>query len=126
MSVLEKDMTLEKMGVAVADFSEATVRSLSAARQEPEWMLELRLEAWRTFEALPWPKATDEAWRRTRLTGFDLKKFAPVVLDGNHKTAVNEVIPAGTGRYVLGRQLGFSRWRGDQSRWQRRRWLHKA
>src|SRR5690606_29108356 len=37
------------------------------------------LQAWRTFESLPWPKPTDEAWRRTRLTGFMLEQFQPVV-----------------------------------------------
>ena len=77
---------------AVAGFSEATVRALSAARQEPEWMLDLRLQAWQTFSALPWPKPTDEAWRRTRLTGFDLEKFTPVVLDGNSQAPVNELM----------------------------------
>ena len=40
-------------------------------------MLEFRLAAWHTFEAMPWPKATDEAWRRTRLTGFKLDSFQP-------------------------------------------------
>ncbi|MBI3958666.1 MAG: Fe-S cluster assembly protein SufD [Chloroflexi bacterium] len=60
---------------AVADFSEESVRALSAARKEPRWMLDFRLAAWRTFEAMAWPKPTDEAWRRTRLTGFDLKNF---------------------------------------------------
>lgn len=58
-------------------FTEATVRAASAARQEPAWMLEQRLAAWRTFESLPWPKATDEDWRRTRLTGFKLERFQP-------------------------------------------------
>lgn len=63
---------------SVQNFSEETVRAHSAARNEPEWMLEFRLNAWRQFEAMPWPKATDEAWRRTRLTGFDLKNFKPM------------------------------------------------
>ena len=40
--------------------------------------VELSLAAWRTFEGMPWPKATDEDWRRTRLTGFDLSNFQPV------------------------------------------------
>lgn len=62
---------------AAAGYSEATVRALSAARNEPEWMLQFRLDAWRTFESLPWPKPTDEPWRRTRLTGFNLKNFQP-------------------------------------------------
>lgn len=85
MTVLEK----EAVGIAVngtnrhhksdivQGFTEASVRALSAAREEPEWMLERRLAAWQTFESTPWPKATDEDWRRTRLTGFDLGTFQP-------------------------------------------------
>ena len=71
MSVLvEQAVKAQAAGV-----SEATVRAHSASRHEPAWMLNFRLAAWQTFESLPWPKATDEPWRRTRLTGFDLKKF---------------------------------------------------
>jgi Fe-S cluster assembly protein SufD len=80
MSVLVKqpDAIVETAGSAGASgYSEATVRALSASRSEPEWMLAFRLEAWRLFEALPWPKPTDEPWRRTRLTGFNLKHFKP-------------------------------------------------
>ena len=73
MSVLVKqpDAVVETAG----GYSEATVRALSASRNEPDWMLEFRLAAWRQFEAMPWPKPTDETWRRTRLTGFNLKNF---------------------------------------------------
>jgi len=88
VTVLVKEPIIERLhGVAEMNghqkyeqpvgFSEATVRAASAAKNEPEWMLEKRLAAWRTFEALPWPKATDEDWRRTRLTGFKLDKFQP-------------------------------------------------
>lgn len=85
MTVLEKEAT----GVAIngtnghhqyeapADFSEAAVRAASAAKNEPEWMLERRLAAWHSFEGMAWPKPTDEDWRRTRLTGFDLGNFQP-------------------------------------------------
>jgi len=90
VSVLIKEITPQQMNEALAGFSEATVRALSAANQEPEWMLQFRLEAWRTFEAMPWPAATDEPWRRTRLTGFDLKKFTPLVLDGNANAPLND------------------------------------
>ncbi|MGL4647875.1 MAG: Fe-S cluster assembly protein SufD [Caldilineaceae bacterium] len=81
---LSPEAVLEKARGAVEGYSEATVRALSASRNEPEWMLDFRLEAWRTFEALPWPKATDEAWRRTRLTGFNLDQFAPNAPHGKH------------------------------------------
>ena len=68
---------------ATVGFSEETVRQASAIKNEPEWMLEFRLNAWRTFESLPWPKPTDEDWRRTRLTGFKLENFTPfAVKDG--------------------------------------------
>ena len=92
MSVLIKDNLPEQMEKAVVGYSEATVRALSAARQEPEWMLNLRLDAWRTFEQIPWPTSTDEPWRRTRLTSFSLDKFTPVVLDGKTDAPLNEAL----------------------------------
>lgn len=92
MSVLIKDSTPEQMEKTLVGFSEETVLSLSVARQEPQWMLQLRLEAWRTFESIPWPAATDEPWRRTRLTGFNLDKFTPVVLDGKADAPVAEAL----------------------------------
>jgi len=65
---------------ATAGFSEETVRQASALRDEPSWMLDFRLQAWQAFESLPWPKPTDEAWRRTRLTGFKLENFTPFAI----------------------------------------------
>ena len=62
---------------AAVDFSEETVRQASAIKDEPAWMLDFRLNAWQTFESLPWPKPTDEDWRRTRLTGFKLENYTP-------------------------------------------------
>ena len=67
---------------ATAGFSQETVRQASAAKDEPSWMLDFRLQAWQTFESLPWPKPTDEAWRRTRLTGFNLENFTPFAVPG--------------------------------------------
>ena len=75
VSVLVKER--DEVIAAVAGFSQETVLAVSAAKNEPSWMLEFRLAAWREFEAMAWPKATDEAWRRTRLTGFRLDKFQP-------------------------------------------------
>jgi len=76
VSVLVKEP--EAIMHSVQGFSEETVRAHSAARNEPAWMLALRLDAWRQFEAMPWPSPTDEDWRRTRLTGFDINKFKPL------------------------------------------------
>jgi Fe-S cluster assembly protein SufD len=41
-------------------------------------MLDLRLQAWRFFEEMPWPTGAEETWRRTRLTGFKLDDYQPL------------------------------------------------
>jgi len=78
VTVLIKEPT--EIVEATAGFSEETVRQASALRDEPSWMLDFRLQAWQAFESLPWPKPTDEAWRRTRLTGFKLENFTPFAI----------------------------------------------
>ena len=90
MSVVVKEEIME----SVRGFNEETVRAVSAARNEPAWMLEFRLAAWQQFEAMPWPKATDESWRRTRLTGFKLENFQPVAMpDGaTGRDALNTIL----------------------------------
>ncbi|GIV76161.1 MAG: Fe-S cluster assembly protein SufD [Litorilinea sp.] len=56
-------------------------------------MLNFRLDAWRQFQALPWPQPTDEAWRRTRLTGFKLENFQPYARpSGNGAASVSPQI----------------------------------
>ena len=104
MSVLVKDMAPEDVMESVAQFDEATVRALSAGRHEPVWMLEKRLAAWRQFEAMPWPKPDEEAWRRTRLTGFKLDHYKPfaqangevAAIDARVQTELDEMQSAGS------------------------------
>ncbi len=67
--------------LAVAEVTAGTgptldqVLALSAGRDEPEWMRDLRVTAWGQYESMDWPSLTDEAWRRTRLTGLKLGNF---------------------------------------------------
>ncbi|MBK8046453.1 MAG: Fe-S cluster assembly protein SufD [Anaerolineales bacterium] len=49
-------------------------------------MLAFRLAAWQQFESMPWPTSTDEDWRRTRLTGFNLTKFKPFAVSSGRKS----------------------------------------
>lgn len=65
----------ERLGKARLD--RATVSELSAAFNEPAWMLELRLTAFATFEALPMPTSRDEEWRRTDIRGLRLGEVTP-------------------------------------------------
>lgn len=64
------------------------VETLSRARNEPEWMLDIRRKAWRFFEEMPWPTGNEETWRRTKLTGFKLEDYQ--LLDG---TIAPETLP---------------------------------
>ena len=42
-----------------------TVKALSKANDEPQWLREAREAAWELYETLPMPTTKDEAWRRT-------------------------------------------------------------
>ncbi len=63
-------------------FSRDAVMQLSASLNEPEWMLDLRLEAWDIFSSLPMPTTQNEAWRRTDIRRFKLDSFG-ISLNGN-------------------------------------------
>jgi Fe-S cluster assembly protein SufD len=58
--------------------SRAAVEELSRRRQEPEWLLAIRLRALEAFERLPLPDQRTEGWRRTSLKGLPLDGFDPV------------------------------------------------
>jgi Fe-S cluster assembly protein SufD len=82
-------MTREALNVA--NISASTVEAVSKAKAEPAWMLELRLRAWHLFERMPWPTGTEETWRRTRLTGFDLDDYRPLTGAGTPADLPQEV-----------------------------------
>ncbi len=46
-----------------------------AQRNEPDWLIQLRRDAWAKFESLPWPSQRDEEWMRTDIRLFKLGKF---------------------------------------------------
>lgn len=43
----------------------ADVEAVSARFDEPDWLRQMRLDAWDLYESLPMPTTNDEAWRRT-------------------------------------------------------------
>src|ERR687893_1690837 len=57
--------------------SAETVKALSALKNEPAWLTEKRLEAWRTFEKTPMPTLRDEAWRYTDISDVRIEDFVP-------------------------------------------------
>ncbi len=67
--------------------------ALSAGREEPAWMRDFRVAAWGQYESMEWPLLTDEAWRRTRLTGLRLGNFR-YSRPGSAPMAEEELSPA--------------------------------
>jgi Fe-S cluster assembly protein SufD len=57
--------------------SAEVVEALSNLNNEPAWLAEKRLEAWRTFENTPMPTLRDEAWRYTDISDVRIEDFLP-------------------------------------------------
>src|ERR687894_3126601 len=57
--------------------SAETVKALSAFKDEPSWLTERRLSAWRTSEKIPMPTLRDEAWRYTDISDVRIEDFIP-------------------------------------------------
>ncbi|HEV8191683.1 MAG TPA: Fe-S cluster assembly protein SufD [Ktedonobacterales bacterium] len=58
-------------------FTAQTVNELIERRNEPEWVRQRRLDAWKIYESIPMPTRQDEEWRRTDLRGLRLNEVAP-------------------------------------------------
>ena len=56
----------------VGALTRESVEQLSAYKQEPTWMRERRLDAFRLYEDIPMPVRTDEDWRRTDIRRLKL------------------------------------------------------
>jgi Fe-S cluster assembly protein SufD len=85
-----------------AGFTSETVKALSSYKDEPRWLAEKRLEAWRVFEETPMPTRKDEAWRYTDISELgELESFVPyaaspdVTREGDLPGAVQRLIREG-------------------------------
>lgn len=58
------------------ELSQRTVETIARWKDEPAWLIERRLEAWRHFQQLPMPALSQEAWRRIDLSDLQLDSFA--------------------------------------------------
>ena len=66
--------------------SAETVKALSAFKDEPAWLTEKRLEAWRVFEEMPMPTLRDEAWRYTDISDVQGGGFPPLLPEPRRDT----------------------------------------
>jgi Fe-S cluster assembly protein SufD len=74
--------------VKSGDLTRETVEAYSAALDEPTWMRERRLEAWRLFRETPAPNRHDEIWRRVDLSQLRLEQMLPTVRVGDAAPSV--------------------------------------
>ena len=78
-----------------------SVKALSSFKDEPGWLTEKRLDAWRTFEELPMPTLRDESWRYTDISDIrpaDFTAYAPspdVTSERDLPSAVQKLISEG-------------------------------
>ncbi len=64
------------MNTAVAStFSQEAFDTFLAARDEPDWLIERRKQAWADFQAMDWPGRREEEWIRTDIRMFKLDKY---------------------------------------------------
>jgi Fe-S cluster assembly protein SufD len=78
---------------ATKGFSRRAAEELSLRRGEPDWVRELRLKAWETYEEIPMPKRTDEEWRRTDIRRIPIDDVVPFT-ELKEKVDSREKLPA--------------------------------
>lgn len=58
-------------------YDQAAFDTLLASRDEPDWVIERRRQAFAAFSTADWPALNDEEWMRTDARLFKLDQFAP-------------------------------------------------
>jgi Fe-S cluster assembly protein SufD len=67
-----------EIALPAANLTRAAVEELAERRQEPDWLLNIRLRALEAYEHLPVPDQRTEGWRRTSLRGLPLDRLDPL------------------------------------------------
>ena len=79
------------------------VAALSKRLDEPDWLWEKRLEAWKLAEELPMPTTSDEAWRRTDIRGL---RWAEVMSLPDGDSVDSTKVPAELTAPLIGNKQG--------------------
>lgn len=81
----------DKVATKVATLNKESIEELSKSKNEPEWVLARRLEAWHLYEETPTPAANDELWRRTPLQALKLDAVAPFSSRGEERSSLESI-----------------------------------
>jgi Fe-S cluster assembly protein SufD len=96
----------------------AAVEELSRCRQEPDWLLAVRLRAFAAFERVPVPDQHTEGWRRTSLRGLPIDALDPLgpgvafetVPDGKQQLIPSEDLAQQAGAKLLAYRNGIAQY----------------
>src|SRR5688572_4752565 len=82
---------------AATGFTQESFDSFLSARNEPDWLTDLRREAWRACVDLPLPDRKQEEWMRTDIRLFHLDRFGLPALSDDAPAAApsSAVLTAG-------------------------------
>ena len=84
-------------------FSATDVAAISKKLGDPAWLADRRKDAWKTYEALPMPTLSDEAWRRTDLRPLKTGELSLVSLNGKGPA---KSVPATLHKPLAGKEQG--------------------
>ncbi len=77
----------------IEGYGEASIVAVSAARSEPDWLRDRRVEASRAFAAVSNPTPALRPWKYTNVTDLDFAAFPPA----EAAIAISGDVPAGSG-----------------------------
>ncbi len=88
------------------------VQERSQANEEPDWLVEMRQNAWEQYQVMPMPTLRDESWRRTDYTHINWDSAGNLV----HNTQPNvDIIPEENRAPLIGdEQGGLIAWVDDE------------
>jgi Fe-S cluster assembly protein SufD len=73
-------------------FSRDAVVALSELKGEPNWLRDLRLQAWDIYESIPMPARTDEEWRRTDFRALKFGNLQPFSPNGHKEPSLEALL----------------------------------
>lgn len=76
----DKQGSVTTLSKAEKGFARDQVERLSELKNEPDWVLDRRMQAWEAWEKIPMPTQQDEEWRRTDISHIDFEDYHPFAL----------------------------------------------
>ena len=73
----------------LSTFDQAGFDSFIDSRDEPDWLLDLRREAWQHANQMQWPERRHEEWIRTDIRTFQIQKFGVPAPLADSEPAIN-------------------------------------